>query len=108
MLDAVAEMDEVNEIPLVVNDNEIDRTVETTISEEEAKKIAEEAAAELGFEVESVNATLFRWSDEFIRDWVPADKERVWVWNVTLIYRSENITEGTFWVDAETGEIIMN
>ncbi|MBU4547573.1 MAG: PepSY domain-containing protein, partial [Euryarchaeota archaeon] len=42
------------------------------------------------------------------RDWDPADKNRTWVWNVSMTYSTGSVREGSLYVDAQTGEIIMN
>lgn len=99
----------VNETSIAVNET-IDEIPPTNISEEEAMRIAEEASREISPDTGgiAVSATLFRWTEEFHRDWVPEDIDRTWVWNVSMTYTRGPIQEGYLWVDAQTGEIIMN
>ncbi|MBU4535952.1 MAG: PepSY domain-containing protein [Euryarchaeota archaeon] len=97
----------INETTVVVNESGTE-TPQTNITAAQARKIAEESSADLGFPGVAGTTTLFRWTEEFQRDWDPADKNRTWVWNVSMTYSTGSVREGSLYVDAQTGEIIMN
>ncbi len=97
----------INETTVVVNESGT-VTPQTNITAAQARRIAEEYSADVGFPGVAGTTTLFRWTEEFQRDWVPADKNRTWVWNVSMTYSAGTIREGSLYVDAQTGEIIMN
>lgn len=101
-----------NETPPVRISNE---TPQVNISKEEAMRLADEVSAELsppGREGRAVDATLFRWKEHHWREWVPEDRYRTWAWNVTMRYPEGVLPDGELygdmWIDAQTGEVIMN
>lgn len=97
----------INETAVVVNESGTE-TPQTNISAAEARRIAEGYSADVGFPGVAGTTTLFRWTEEFQREWVPEDKNRAWVWNVSMTYSTGSIREGSLYVDAQTGEILMN
>lgn len=91
------------------------KTIQIKISREEAMMVAEESSAELsppGKGGKAIDATLFRWKKDHWREDAPEDRYRTWVWNVTMRYPEGVLPDGEIygdmWIDAQTGEVIMN
>ncbi len=80
------------------NTNQTNTTVK--ISATQAQKIAVSAAEELGGEKVKAGApVLFKWTQ---------NKLHTWAWDVPLFYVANGTDAGGLYVDAMTGEVIMN
>lgn len=80
------------------NSNQTNTTVK--ISATQAQKIAVGAAEELGGEkVKAGTPVLFKWTQ---------NKLHTWAWDVPLFYVANGTDAGGLYVDAMTGEVIMN
>jgi len=55
---------------------------------------------------------MIRWREEYWSEWVPEDRYRTWIWNVTWRYPEGVLPDGEIygdmWIDVQTGEVIMN
>lgn len=75
-------------------------TPKVNITATQAQKIAIDASADLGFPAKAHGTpTLFRWT---------ANNRHTWVWDVPLEFEAGDQKYGTIYVDAHTGEVIMN
>lgn len=80
--------------------NTTNETPKVNITAAQAQQIAIDASADLGFPAKAHGTPkLFRWTE---------NTRHTWVWDVPLEFESGSTKYGSFYVDAYTGEIIMN
>lgn len=112
-----------NETRVIPNKTQVtpnETHIQTKISKEESMRISEEFLAELDIGppikgAKAVDATLFRWKNEYRKYPTPEDryrdKYRTWIWNVTIRYPEGYLPDeeiyGDLWVDAQTGEVLF-
>jgi hypothetical protein len=82
------------------NNSSGNNTTNVKVSAAQAQAIAIGAAKELGGNNDTAGTpTLFKWTQ---------NKLHTWVWNVPLFDAVTKKSDGAMYVDAETGEVIMN